>query len=547
MRFISAVRRNRKLQLAFALSALALAAAAVILVHDYVERRRYHHNFLHHIETTDRLLAEDLPEQAESRLKRAAEFARGEQAWMRVLKRAYRIEESRGTAGTMLALARLATEAEPRVQALEAVAVQAAVRAGAYQEAAERAQTHLHAEEHASVRAEAVIAAGAYPSEPSPDELEAMHPLVRLVVDATPERHLRAYDLTTDPRFAVNAALLYLSADRAEQAQAVLEGIAVPDEAGIVGALVAYELGEYQEARSRLRRLPGEAAVETPALLLHAELELRTGRLEEARRVYRELQTADPDHSAAAWYNYAALIDDRSARREVLADALQRFPQDLRLVNAYVEAGGDEEAVLGGLEPAYRALFRFQAAESESSSGARAVSRLWDLHNEYPRNEEIAAALARRLAAVRDRSGLERVIGRFADARVDGDSASYWAAQYAGVLAHGRGDRTAAAEAFESGFAPRRLWQSAHNRAIIAVLDRDAAGVAEALAPALSALEGIPGHGPERGRLLHLRAMGAYLAGDAARAREFALEGVAEDRDNFELRRFLRNLETAMQ
>ncbi len=547
MRFISAVRRNRKLQLAFALLALALAAATVILIHDYVERRRYHQNFLHHIETADRLLTDDLLEQAENRLKRAAEYARGEQAWMRVLKRAYRIEESRDSAGAMLTLARLATEAEPGVQALQAVAVQAAVRAGAYEEAADRAQTHLHAEEHASVKAEAIIAATAFPREPSAEELEAMHPLVRLVVDATPERHLSAYDLTGDPRFAVNAALLYLSGDRPEQAQAVLDGVSIPDEAAIVGALIAYELGQYEEARNRLRRLPGEVAVETPALLLHAELELRTGRVEEAQRVYRELQTTDPDHSAAAWYNYAALTDDRAARREVLADALQRFPQDLRLINAYVEAGGDEEAVLGGLEPGYRALFRLLAAESASSSGARAVSRLWDLHNDHPENEEIAAALARRLVAVRDRSGLERVIARFADTGDDGRWASNWAAQYAGVLAHGRGDRVSAAEAFESGFAPRRLWQSAHNRAIIAVLDRDAAAVAEALEPALSALEGIPGYGGERARLLHLRAIGAYLAGDAAGAREIALKAVAEDRDNFELRRFLRNLETAMQ
>lgn len=211
------------------------------------------------------------------------------------------------------------------------------------------------------------------------------------------------------------------------------------------------------------------------------------------------------------------------------------------MVSAYVAAGGDPETVVGGLDPPYRALFRFYA-DPEAASGARAVALLWDLHNEYPDNNEIAAELARKLVAVSDRSGLERVLNRFA-----GREGALWARQYEGWLARRREAGEALGEAVAAGFAPRRLWQSAHNRAVYALLQRDAAGVAQALSPAEAALAGLPGYHEQRAKLRHLRALGAYLEGDPGRAREYLVEAIAEDPRNFELRRFLRNLETGMQ
>ncbi len=541
MRFTSAARRSRRLQLALAVIAILLAAAAVVLARGYIERQRQHRRFGYEIRLAERLIADRRLEQAERRVRAAAEFAAGERAWLQVLKRAHRIDELTEQPALLHELAPQAVAAVPGEEVLHAVAVQAALGAGEYAEAAERAVAHLHSDQYAAVRAEALIAAEAYPTDPAPHELEAMHPFMRLAAAETPERHLQAYDLTGDARFVVNAALLYLARGNPEQAAMLLDGVDLPAEAALIAALVAYELGEYERARGALQQIPAEAAVDAPVLLLHAELELRAGRPEEARRVYEELQVTDPDHSAIAWYNHTIVTEDRNERLDLLAEALQRFPGDLRLVWAYVEAGGDPEAVAGALAEPYRALLRFYAAQPDGGGGPRAVARLWELHNEYPDNEAIAAALARKLVAVSDRSGLERVINRFAE-RDD----AHWARQYEGWLAHHRGALQQAGAALEEGYAPRRLWQSAHNRAVYAVLQRDPAAVAEALAPARVALEGLPGFHVQRAKLAHLRALGAYLEGEVERARDYVLEAIAEDPNNFELRRFLRNLETAL-
>ena len=544
MRFISAVRRSRRLQAGVVIVALAVAAGAVILGRDYIERRRYQQRFEHEIRLSERLISERRLDQAEERLRNASAIAVGETSWLRILKRAHRVDELRGdhTAALLYELARRAAVAEPAVESLQAVAVEGAIRSGEYEFAAERAAGALTSDRYGDLVAEAQIAAGAYAEDPAGAELEAMHPLVRLIAAETPERHLHAYEITEDMRFVVNAALLFLARGNPERASQILEGVALEPQAALVEALVAYELGEYERARAELSRLPGPVAVEAPALLLLAELELRAGRHDEAARLYQELQTTDPDHAAALWYNHAALIDDRELRLDLLAEALQRFPEDLRLISAYVEAGGDPDAVLGGAEAPYRALFRFRARQLQESGGVTAVSELWDLHNKHPENSKIAAALARKLVAVRDHGGLERVVRRFAE-RDD----AHWARQYAGALAHRRGEFALAGEAFDEGYAPRRLWQSAHNRAAHAVLARDPEAINEALAPALAAVKGVPGYARERAKLLHIEALGLYLEGELGAARELVLEAVSEDPDNFELRRFLRNLETALQ
>ncbi len=544
MRFINAVRRSRRLQATVAILAIAVAAGAVVLGRDYIERRRYQQRFDHELRVAERLIAERRTEQAETRLRNAAEIAIGEASWLRVLKRAHRIDELRDdrSAALLHDLAVWAASAEPEFESLQAVAVEAEIRSGEYERAAERATQELLSDRFSDLVAEAVIAAGAYPADPSGAELEAMHPLTRLVAAETPERHLQAFEITEDTRFVVNAALLFLARGNPARAMQVLEGVELEPEARLVEALVAYELGEYDRARAELARLPGPVAVEAPALLLLAELELRAGRHDEAVRLYQELQTTDPDYAPTAWYNHAALTDDSEQRLELLAEGLQRFPEDLRLIAAYVHGGGDAEAVLGGAEAPYRALLRFHARQQQHGSGVTAVSELWDLHNEYPDNSEIAAALARKLVAVRDHAGLERLVQRFAE-REDAN----WARQYEGALAHRRGEFASAAEAFETGYAPRRLWQSAHNRAAHAVLARDPDAVAEALRPALAAVEGIPGYERERAKLRHLEALGLYLEGEFGAARELVLESVSEDPDNFELRRFLRNLETRLQ
>lgn len=76
------------------------------------------------------------------------------------------------------------------------------------------------------------------------------------------------------------------------------------------GAIVWLVIGRHERAHAVFERMLEEFPADAYALSSRAHLLASAGRRDEALDDYRELTTRHPQHSAAAWFNYAFLLEE---------------------------------------------------------------------------------------------------------------------------------------------------------------------------------------------------------------------------------------------
>jgi tetratricopeptide (TPR) repeat protein len=383
-------------------------------------------------------------------LRSAAEHARNRDDWMKLLRSAWRLPGP-DRWRTVYDLAATAAGATPSDASWRIIGSYAALRAGD----PETARTMVLPVETAdlstgeTVEFLYLLAAmetglletnGSVPHE-MPDTGTGIVEAVLQAMDRPDQETLwRAWEKTGVTAFALNSALY---AARTGNSNAARRGFdAVADRYEIPGAdggrqaslYLATWLGEGDRVFRQLRQFPDtREAVSREMLLLQADINMRQSQLEEARRIYRELQEVHPESSPLPFFNDAILTEriGDGDPDSILDEGLGYHPDSEKLL--FLHAAGlirrsrREEAltVLGSILASgeslprrhdYWLLTRVVRARIDFGRGVppeRLESDLWTYLNRNPDAHQVATFLARLSSLRRDQSALDQLASRY--------------------------------------------------------------------------------------------------------------------------------------
>lgn len=483
-------------------------------------------------------------------LLEAAEYARRPADWERLLHVAWGLTSAERWS-SVRDIARLARERFPRDARWGYAAAYGMVRLGNHEEAREllsrndippRDETGQRlllltlAVPEAPQESAARLAALA---DDAPDTLPILGAVGRAERDRTPKALIEAWERTEVAAYAVNAALEAAVAGDRPTATAAIEsmraaGLAPSAEQHDSPLILALWLGDVDWLFSQLQGLSLSRAFEPEVLLIQAEGHRIQGRLDEARRFYRELQTIDPRYSVLAFQNDAAitLIRGDGDASAIYRRALMYHPRSVLIRGEYaglLTAQNERLRALRIIAPAlseeaasadrHRDWLLIRAVLGARTPLSRLESDLWEYLNENPDAEIVARYLARFVSRRNDADGIARLLRRYPPEHAE------WATTLHLLARTRNGDLPAAEEIIDS--ASPQSWTAWTNRAVFALRYLPLNEARESIddldrflsrGPALSASELTEG----QITLALLRGELARLSGDNERAREFA-------------------------
>ncbi|MFW6289170.1 MAG: hypothetical protein ACOC2Q_05260 [Spirochaetota bacterium] len=383
-----------------------------------------------------------------------------------MLKRAHHIYEQTGDASPMHSAAMILLEEFPANTTIRTIAVFAAARTGRPGEALGLARERL-GPQHGLIYAWTLLRASVRPDpgDPKQDAEDDELVLARLGRESPAADFERAWKMTGDPRYALDAVLILLGEQENERALelALLAGLERSRPILMAGMLI--DRGRFADAQAILERLP-RSSIE--ARLLLADSYLFSGMNERAREVYEDLLRL-PEPPVEASINLAWLSTDAQSAVELLQQARTNHT-DWELDRAWALAGQAPDAADQILarwrdtihEPQAR-LLRLQLDEAPDRRGFTA--ELWRLLESSEVPEPFRYA-----------SWYFFSRNRFDDARIVLDRAAAirdpqtpepaWSIFYDGLLS-ARADRwDTAIERFEASFVRSPGWPAALNASI---------------------------------------------------------------------------------
>ncbi|HUX13743.1 MAG TPA: hypothetical protein VMW87_11995, partial [Spirochaetia bacterium] len=430
---------------------------------------------------------------AQTALTIAAKNAQTVSEWLSVLKRVRSLAEDSGDKErgyqTLDSFALRATSAFPGNQSLWAVAVWAELLAGRTADAAEHASRYLTSENFDSLRIEALFRAGKQPTDKQATSSEVKL-FTSVPTSQDPSVYRRAGDLTEDRRFYVDMALLQ-SAHSVTTALKSFDSYRIARMVPAAAALLAYDAGDFESARSFIGFMPPEEALGPEMVLLQADMNMAAGSYAMAHPMYEDLLRRHPNVSPVAYRNLAFLaLEGTSApeskpgrlprtmaptsytvAEQYLTLGLRRFPgtpelvralaalrllqnrrdQAITLVNAYLTDHPEDSSMR---------LYRLLHLE-QNAPPARTTSQLWNLVNAGPENASAGQVLADRLLVLRDLNGLGALLERFREKPIP-----TWVSFYRAVLKAVREDTGGARAEFTAIWAADQLWQAPFDAAL---------------------------------------------------------------------------------
>ena len=457
---------TRARQLLLLAVAVLAFAGMIVLVGSGVSIRRARRDLSFGLEELDHLLSEtsdpDAVSEAAAMVPWLAERARDVGSGLRVLKRAHVIYDRTGDATPMNSAARILLEEFPANTTIRTLAVFASVRSGRVDEALSIAREALGPRQ-GEVYAWTLLSASVRPESQEDEDDELV--LAALGPESPAADFERAWELTGDPRYALDATLILLREQRNREALelSLLTGLDRSRPIFVAGLLV--DRGRYAEARELLERLPNPS-VETRLLL--ADSYLFTGMNDAAREIYRDL-LASPNPPVEASINLAWLSTDSQRAVELLQQARMAHA-DWELDRAWALAGepsNDGDQIMdrwsGTVHEPQARLLRLQIDTTPDRRGFAA--ELWRLLE----STEIEAAF--RYAAwyffTRNRfEDVRIVLDRAAALRGAEEHEPGWSVFYEGLLAAREDSWEAAANRFEASFVRSPSWPAALNASI---------------------------------------------------------------------------------
>ena len=282
-----------------------------------------------------------------------------------------------------------------------------------------------------------------------------------------------------DKRLLLDAALSLMKEGNAEAAMEVIEQYLVEEIYDEPVALIAYDQGNLGESIFRLERLVVKYPQRKDLILLLADSNLLTGNYNSAVKIYKKLIQMDDRYSWKPYLNLAwinALQNDPELEHSFKVIAALRHPAEkqvlLELVRSYKKRGEIKEAnealqKLSDLDPQeLETLLLGLELAGTSYSPSLHRSKLWQLFNLFPDNEDLCKVLAAYLLELGDISGAAMALDQFAE-KFGGEVEPLWHLHLQGIIQALKGDYPEAAVRLKSYLERRDNWQVRYNLGLI--------------------------------------------------------------------------------
>lgn len=282
-----------------------------------------------------------------------------------------------------------------------------------------------------------------------------------------------------DKRLLLDAALSLMKEGNGEAAMEVMEQYLVEEIYDEPVALIAYDQGNLGESIFRLERLVKKYPQRKDLILLLADNNLLAGNYNSAAKIYQQFIQMDYHYSwkpylNLAWINELQNNPEREHSFKVIA-AL-RYPAKkqvlLELVRSYIKRGEIKEAKdalqkLHDLDPQeLETLLLGLELAGTSYSPSLHRSKLWQLYNLFPDNENLCKVLAAYLLELGDIPGAAMALDQFAE-RFGGEVEPLWHLHLQGIIKALEGDYPEAAARLKSYLERRDNWQVRYNLGLI--------------------------------------------------------------------------------
>jgi len=282
-----------------------------------------------------------------------------------------------------------------------------------------------------------------------------------------------------DKRLLLDAALSLMKEGNSEAAMEVVEQYLLEEIYDEPAALIAYDQGNLGESIFRLERLVEKYPQRQDLILLLADCNLLTGNYNSAAKIYKQLIQMDDHYSWKPYLNLAwiyELQNDPERQHSFKVIAALRYPAKkqvlLELARSYKKKGEIKEAKevlqkLNDLDPQELETFLLGlelAGTSYSPSLHR--SKLWQLYNLFPDNENLCKALAVYLLQLGDIAGAAMALDQFAE-NINGEVEPLWHLHLQGIIKALEGDYPEAAARLKSCLKRRDNWQVRYNLGLI--------------------------------------------------------------------------------
>lgn len=407
-------------------------------------------------------------------LRAASSFAATRNEWLSLLGLLFTASETTDEFSAYAEAAMRAAKKLPGNEEFWALAVYGLLATGEPAEAYRLAERRLPSARYAGLRAEAALRLRAAPiaavrrdtaAAGDPNEQDLVGTLSRLSERTDPELLDRAGELSGEPRFHLDAAMM-----RAQEGEpnAAYEAFSrrFPPEASKelsapfreAGALLALDTG-HGAAALRYLSFPGVGAgsdgsgasrnypVEERHLLLAGDIYLGMHAAERAAEVYRRLIIRNPEYSWIPYLNaaYIERVSGNTGEAEwLLETGLSRFPDDSRLVIAlarlWYDVGRHEqadtllEAYVTRFPKNHDARLLYLKRSRAQVLPARYEAALWALCTEFPAADETLRYLCWYLLGRNDWTGIRQALESGSDRSEAVPGAVFYRALYDAVL-----------------------------------------------------------------------------------------------------------------
>ena len=465
---------TRSRHIAFLVLAIVVFGGVVFGIVSSMTARRARRDLTFGIEELDVLIADGAYREAGSMIPRLADRAITAGDGMRVLARAYTLFVEKGLTEPLDRAADRLLEEFPANTGIRSVAVYAAVRAGREAEALEMATGRLGTE-GATVYAWTVLSNAA--ARDSPQYTQEGDPsgdmlLAGLTAASSAEEFERAWRLTGDERYALNAVLLRLRDDGAAALE-LAEAISLRVNRPLLVADIMVDRGRFDDAIGILSSLD---QTEPHVRLRLADALVYAGDDPRAIDIYERFVAGDATGHGSSRPPYESLLNlawlERERAPALVTRARALFPDTWPVVRAYaaVKADGSPDVPAPvhsiWLDTPHEADARLLSLQMDPHPDRHGYDGdLWLLLELQPSDEAFRYA-AWYFFTRGQIADLELVLRRAASLHGLERPEPSWSRAYRGLVSADQGQWEAAAEHFASSFAQSPSWQAALNAAI---------------------------------------------------------------------------------
>ena len=280
-------------------------------------------------------------------------------------------------------------------------------------------------------------------------------------------------------RLLLNAALSLMKEGNGETAMEVMEQYLLEEIYDEPAALIAYDQGNLGDSIFRLERLVEKYPLRQDLILLLADCNLLAGNYNSAEKIYKQLIQMDDRYSWKPYLNLAWIYEhqnDPERQHSFKVIAALRYPAKkqvlLELVRSYKKRGEIKEAKevhqkLSDLDPQeLETLLLGLELAGTSYSPSLHRSKLWQLYNLFPDNENLCKVLAAYLLELGDIAGAAMALDQFAET-FGGEVRPLWHLHLQGIIKALEGDYPEAAVRMKEYLERRDNWQVRYNLGLI--------------------------------------------------------------------------------